>query len=88
MNTVNLFDIQNNRHSLSAKDLIAATQKYVFLRRNNASFAETPPTRLTEKEARTLLLVAGRKRVDADIERLKRGGSVFTRYGTYTAKAI
>lgn len=66
----------------------ATEHKFTYLRRNNASYPDTPPTRLTEREVRTLLAVAGRKRIDADVERLQRGGSIFTRYGTYTAQAI
>lgn len=66
----------------------ATAEQFVFLRRHASASSLTPPTRLTEKETRTLLATAGRKNIDGLIEKLKAGGTITTTFGTYTAEPI
>lgn len=63
-------------------------KKYIFYRRNASSSHRTPPTRLSEREARILLAAAGRKNIDRLVEKLKAGDSIVTTFGTYTAELV
>lgn len=62
-------------------------KQYVFLRYNMGSHPTTPPSRITEKEARLMIGVCVRD-VNRAINKLKRGGELRTRYATYAAREI